>query len=196
MQTEHRLSPPEVAGSADWRRALWIGLLVAASVLFTLRFACAVPFAAFGAVAALTMPRRQTLFLTLAIWLANQIVGFAILGYPWTANTFAWGFVLGLSAVLATLAAQWIAPRLEGRSLLLILPVTFLGAFAAYEGSLYLAAVTALGGTDVFVSPIMLGILKINAIAFAGLLAVNRLGALIGLTADPTTRHLMAARHA
>ena len=33
----------------DWRHPLWLAFLVAASVAFSFGFACAVPFAAFGA---------------------------------------------------------------------------------------------------------------------------------------------------
>jgi hypothetical protein len=39
------------------RRLLWIALLVVASAVFSLGFACAVPLAAFAAVAALTLSR-------------------------------------------------------------------------------------------------------------------------------------------
>ncbi len=85
-----------------WRhRALARRLLLASSVGFTLGFAhCAVPFAAFGAVAAMTLPRRDALLLTVALWLVNQIVGFAVLHYPWDAMTLTWGAIFAGVAVL------------------------------------------------------------------------------------------------
>ena len=49
MQQNHPL--PHLSG---WHRALWLALLVAASVAFTLGLACAVPFAGLGAAAAMT----------------------------------------------------------------------------------------------------------------------------------------------
>jgi hypothetical protein len=61
--------------STGWRRPLWIALLVAASVAFTLGFACATPLAAFAAIAALSMPRKDALLLIGLVWLANQAVG-------------------------------------------------------------------------------------------------------------------------
>ncbi|MDQ6867846.1 MAG: hypothetical protein M3178_05420 [Pseudomonadota bacterium] len=73
------------------RRPLWIALLVGASVAFSLGFACAVPLAAFAAIAALTLSRRDAFALVGAVWLANQIAGFAVHHYPVTASTLAWG---------------------------------------------------------------------------------------------------------
>ena len=73
------------------RRPLWIALLVVASVVFSLGFACAVPLAAFAAIAALTLSRRDAFALVGAVWLANQIAGFTLLHYPMDPSTFAWG---------------------------------------------------------------------------------------------------------
>ncbi|HEY1505455.1 MAG TPA: hypothetical protein VGF92_14200 [Stellaceae bacterium] len=64
------------------RHVAWLAVLVAASVAFTFGFACAVPFAAFGAATALTLNTRDALLLTVALWLVNQIVGFGLIGYP------------------------------------------------------------------------------------------------------------------
>ena len=92
---------------AIWRHWLWLAVLAGTSVAFTLGLACAVPLAAFAAAAALTLSQRDAVALLLAVWLANQLVGFMVLDYPWTASTFAWGVALGAVAILATLAGQW-----------------------------------------------------------------------------------------
>src|SRR5438132_11138011 len=97
-----------------WRHWLWLAVLVGTSVAFTLGLACAVPLVAFAAAAALTLSRRDGLVLIAAVWLANQLVGFAVLGYPWTASTLAWGAVLGAVAVLTTGTGQWTVRRLMG----------------------------------------------------------------------------------
>ena len=47
------------------------------------------------------MPARE------ALWLANQLTGFIVLGYPWTPNKRGGGPAIGIAAVLGTLAAQW-----------------------------------------------------------------------------------------
>jgi hypothetical protein len=170
---------------AAWRHALWLALLVVASVAFSLGFACAVPFAAFGAVAALTLSRRDALLLIGAVWLANQIVGFTVLSYPWDASTLTWGVVLGIVAILTTLAAQAIARRLQGRGAAAVSLAAFVGAFIVYEGGLYLVSATLLGGTEDFTPTIITRILAINAAAFAALLVLDRLAVAGGLAAKP-----------
>ena len=75
------------------RRWLWILLLTAASVFVTLGMACATPFAALATLAALHMSRRDGLALIGIAWLADQAVGYGLLGYPRTANSFAWGVI-------------------------------------------------------------------------------------------------------
>jgi hypothetical protein len=157
---------------SGWRQWLWLALLLAASVGFTLGFACAVPFAAFGAIAALTLHRRDALLLTVALWLLNQIIGFTILQYPWDGMTLTWGIVLGGVAVLSTAAAQAV---IRGRSGVPAWLTSFAAAFIVYEGSLYLVSAGALGGTEDFTAEIVDRILAINAAAFAGLLAASLL---------------------
>jgi hypothetical protein len=91
---------------APWRRFLWLAAVAAASVAFSLGLACAVPLAAFAAAAALTLSRQDALVLIIAVWLANQLVGFAVLDYPWTTSAFAWGAALGAVAILPLLLAN------------------------------------------------------------------------------------------
>jgi hypothetical protein len=173
--------PTQTSVSAA-RHALWFPILVAATVAFSFGFACAVPFAAFGAAVALTLRRREALILTLALWLVNQIVGFTMLHYPWDATTFVWGAILGFVAVLATVVAQSITKRLDG---MIVVPAAFAGAFLAYEASLYLVSALLMGGTEDFIPDIVLRILEINAAAFTGLLVLNRVAVITGLTARP-----------
>jgi hypothetical protein len=178
------------------RHLLWLALLVAASVAFSLGFACAVPLAAFAAAAALTLSRANALFLILLVWLANQFVGFSVLGYPWDTSTVAWGAVLCAVAVLATLVSQWTAARLAEAARALGFTLTFLIAFAVYEAVLLLVSATWLGGTEIFTAEIQGRILVINAAAFVGLLALNRLAISVGLVASPPVAISLTERHA
>ncbi len=188
---QHQLSsmPP------GWRHHLWLALLVAASVAFSLGFACAAPFAAFAAAAALTLSRWNALLLIGAVWLANQIVGYAVLGYPWTANSLAWGIALGFVAVLATLAARGAALRFEGADRVVVPLATFLAAFAVYEGALFAVAVAMLGGTEDFAPAILGRIFAINAVAMVGLFVLNRVAVAVGLVATPGVRLSATERH-
>jgi hypothetical protein len=171
----------------DWRHPLWLGSLVAASVVFSLGLACAVPLAAFAAAAALSLSRRDALLLILLVWLANQLVGFTVLHYPWTASTFTWGVVLGAVAVLATLTSQWIAGRLLDARRAFTVTATFLIAFAVYEAALFAVSATLLGGTEIYTAAIQGRTFAINAAAFVGLLVLNHLATSIGLARKPST---------
>ena len=193
-QADQAISPP--SAPRDWRHPLWLGLLVGASMVFSLGLACAVPLAAFAAAAALSLSRRDALLLILLVWAANQLVGFTLLGYPWTASTFAWGAALGIVAVLATLAGQWVAGRLVNARYAFTFAATFLIAFAVYEAALFAISATLLGGTEIYTAAIQGRIFAINAAAFVGLLVLNHLAASVGLANRPATTLAMTERHA
>ena len=180
----------------DWRHPLWLALLVAASVVSSLGLACAVPLAAFAAAAALSLSRGEALLLILLVWLANQLVGFALLDYPLTASTFAWAAVLGIVAILATWAAQWMAGRLANAGRAFIVTATFLTAFAVYEAALFGVSATMLGGTEIYTLAIQGRIFAINAAAFVGLLVLNGLAVSVGLARKPVIRFPMTHQHA
>jgi hypothetical protein len=165
------------AFSAGWRHHLWLMLLVAASLAFTFGFACAVPFAAFGAIAAMTLPRRDAVLLVVALWLVNQIIGFGFLHYPWDGMTLTWGAILGGVAVLSTVAAQ---AAIRGQGIPVAAAASFTAAFVAYEGGLYLISATVMGGTEGFAVGIVARILEINAAAFAAFVAAALLVAAVG----------------
>jgi len=191
MQRHHPSATPSAG-----HHLLWISLLVAGSVVFSLGFACAAPLAAFAAAAALTSSRRDALMLILSVWFANQLVGFAVLGYPWTASTFAWGSALGAAAVLATLAGQWTAGRSVDAARIVRYSATFLGAFAAYEVALFVVALSLLGGTEDFTAAILGRIFFMNATAFVGLLVLHRVAVSMGLAANPMIPLRTRASHA
>jgi hypothetical protein len=182
----HRVQP-------DWRDFLWLALLVATSVAFTLAFACAVPLAAFASLAALTLNRRDALLLAGGIWFANQCVGFGMLDYPWTVETLAWGIVLGVVALLSVLAAEWPVRHFTGTT---ACGLAFLAAFAAYEGSLFAVSLSVHNGTEAFTPTVIGRVFAINAVAFVGLFAVDRLGIMAGLAKRPAPRFIMTERHA
>jgi hypothetical protein len=178
----------------DWRHPLWLGLLVGASVVFSLGLACAVPLAAFAAAGALSLSRRDALLLITLVWLANQLVGFTVLQYPSTASTFTWGVVLGAVAILATLAGQWIAGRLVNAPRAFT-TMTFLIAFAVYEAALFVVSATLLGGTEIYTAAIQGRIFAINAAAFVALLALSHLATSVGLVNGSTVALSMKEQH-
>jgi hypothetical protein len=172
------------------RRWLWILLLTAASVFVTLGMACATPFAALATLAALHMSRRDGLALIGIAWLADQVVGYGLLGYPRTANSVAWGVILGLGAFVALLAAQALADRVRARGVVLAGAVAFTGAFVAYQVVLVAATAVLASGAEAFSLPIVAWVLRVNVLSLAGLLILYRLAVWIGLV----TRAPLAAR--
>ncbi len=169
----------------NWPSALWMAFIAAASVTLSLGFACAAPLAAFGAASALTLTRRNAMLATLGAWLANQTTGCTALGYPLTANSLAWGAVLGLAAIAAMLAARWSGARVAGLFRAAIPVAAFAAAFVAYEATLFAAALTFLGGTEEFTAAIIGRVFEINAIVMLGLVLLNYATALITNPSEP-----------
>jgi hypothetical protein len=134
--------------------ALWILLLMGASVLTTLALACATPFAAIASLAALHMRRRDGLILMLGSWAASQAIGFGLLHYPHTASTFAWGLGLGTAALGALLGAEASLARFSTVPMLARIAIGFVAAFAAYKIVL-LGWSLMLGGTHTAIAPMI-----------------------------------------
>jgi len=172
---------PFLSSTQDWRRPFWLGLLITSSIAFTFAFACAVPYAAFAAATALTLPRRDAVILMVGVWLANQLTGFLFLHYPLDANCFEWGAALGVVALLSLFAGRITAFRLKNMNPIICCTLACLAAFLAYETSCYGFALV-LGGCEDFTLPIQARIFAINACALVGLFAVNRAGSSLRLT--------------
>jgi hypothetical protein len=177
---ESIVQPSSDRRAEGWRQPLWLLLLVTASVVFSLGFACATPFASLCAVAACTLPRRDAYSLAGAAWLANQVIGFGFLHYPWTANCLAWGVALGLSALFCTLAADGTRRGLSRLRPWAACAVAFLAAFAAFEAASFVFAV-ALGGTEDYTPSVVARVLAINTVAAVGFFALSRAGVFLGL---------------
>lgn len=168
------------------RRWLWILLLTAASVFVTLGMACATPFAALAALAALHMSRRDGLALVGIAWLADQAVGYGLLQYPRTAGSVAWGVALGMATVGALLVARALADRLRDRGLLATGAAAFAGGFVAYQAVLVAATAVLPGEAEPFSLPVVGWVLRVNLLSLAGLLILHRLALWIGLvTREP-----------
>lgn len=166
---------PMSSSDVVWFHPLWLGVLVAASAVLTTVYTCITPFAAFAVIAAATLSRRQALSCAVVVWLANQAVGFGVLNYPWTATTFAWGVAIGGAAVTGTLAAQWTVGRLESFRSSTRTIAAFGAAFALYQVTLYVVAVSVLGGTGAFAPRIIGQVLLVDSVTLVGLYGLNQL---------------------
>ena len=176
IQAAQQPAPAYVA-----RRWAWIGLLGGASIGFSLVFACATPFVALVTLAALTMNRRDAFIVTGAVWLANQAVGYGILGYPRTFDGYAWGVAIGITVLLALVVARAIGEQFERRGPIVSTGLAFLSAFAVYELALY-AASFWLSSSDTAFSWATVGyILQVNALGLGGLLVLKLVAPSVGL---------------
>ena len=176
IQAAQQPAPAYVA-----RRWAWIGLLGGASIGFSLVFACATPFVALVTLAALTMNRRDAFIVAGAVWLANQAVGYGILGYPRTFDSYAWGVAIGITVLLALLVARAVGQQFERRGSIVSTGIAFLSAFATYELALY-AASFWLSSSDTAFSWATVGyILQVNALGLGGLLVLKLVAPSVGL---------------
>lgn len=160
--------------------ALWIVLLTAASTATTLALACATPFAALAALAAVHMRRQDGVMLVVIAWLASQVVGFGIHHYPHDAKTIAWAFGIGAAAVASALGAHL---ALRDWPFAVRLTLALVAAFVAYNAVLAICALV-LGGVTTTLDPINLARqFTRNAAVLVGLLAFYRVLLALGLPA-------------
>ena len=178
--TEPRAVHPPVPVNAATRWA-WIALLGGASIGFSLIFACATPFVALVTLAALNMDRRDAFIVTGAVWLANQAVGYGILGYPHTLDSYAWGIAIGIAVLLALVAALAAGAQFERRGPFVATGAAFLSAFVVYELALYVAAFWLSSSDAAFSWPIVGYILQVNALGLVGLVIVKLVAGAAGL---------------
>ncbi|WP_439569404.1 hypothetical protein [Sphingopyxis sp.] len=165
--------------------ALWVALLTAASTATTLALACATPFPALAALAAVHMRRREGVALMLLAWLASQFVGFFLLGYPRDGSTLAWGFALGTAAVGSALAGYAAVRALNYRSVAARLALAYAAGFTAYKGIIVSWALV-LGGLHTATAPDLLAEQFIrNGAILIGLYALYRVLVAAGVPAPP-----------
>ena len=160
---------------------LFMVVLVAAAILFSFALACGMPFAAVGALAALTLPARDALVLAILGWLANQVIGFGFLGYPLAAMTLAWGAALGFSALAAVIGALFVLRQTPRGTLPAQLGMAFVAAWVAQQGTVFLASLVLGGTTGAFAASVVWFIFWTNALAFLVLLSLQIVGARIGV---------------
>lgn len=158
-----------------WVKPLWLAVVIVASATLTTLFTCITAFAAFAVIAVGSLSCARAVLLTLAVWLANQAVGYGVLNYPWNIKSVAWGVAIGLAAVVGTLAAHRAMTGLRAFTSPVRILAAFVAAFALYQLVLYAAAVSVLGGTGTFTPRIVGQVLLVNAATLVGLYGLQHL---------------------
>lgn len=154
--------------------ALWVALIAALTIAGSFVYACAAPFAAIAALAALTMRPLEGLVLVVVTWLVNQGVGFLLLNYPLTASTFGWGAAMAIATIGGYYAVRGVLKIRMPR--LVAIVASFVTAFSVYEFALYGYGLAVGYAGDSLKNPeILAQIFLINAGGFVGLLVLHRL---------------------
>ena len=134
---------------AHYAAIFCFALLTVTCALASFALACATPFAAFAVIATATLPLRPALLVVTGAWLVNQSIGFGALHYPINASTVAWGSVIGAAALAANAASAAALRALPLNRTSLVLALTLICAYGAYELALF-AATPFLGGAGAF----------------------------------------------
>ena len=176
---------PRTAGTA-----LWIALIAGLTVVGSYGWACAAPLAAVAALAALTLGRTEGLVLVVATWIVNQAVGFVLLSYPHTFESYAWGAAIGAGAVAGYLAARAVV-HAAGVPALVALGTAFAAAFVFYQLGMYALGNALANDPGAFSTAIVTEVFVINAIAFIGFVLIHR--AAVALSLLKPIRHAAPA---
>jgi hypothetical protein len=153
------------------KTAAWPASLAAGTVLGSFALACIFPFAAFAALAALTMNRRAGLALVASAWAANQFVGFFVLSFPWDAQAVGHGLAI-LGATLAAFGVARFTAAKMGSNPMVRSITALISAFAVYE--ILLRAYAQFGGGAENFSAQIIGEIALNdSLWFAGLMALR-----------------------
>lgn len=162
-----QIAHPSLMASFTWTMILTLAVIGA-----TFALSCVTPFAALAVALAGTVGLRASLRVIIAVWFANQIIGFGFFHFPHTANTFLTGIAIGVAAIVATIVASVVVKYMSSRSAPLRLGVALFVSFAAYETTLLPAAVF-FGDLETFRPAIVAQLGLINAISLGGMVVLN-----------------------
>lgn len=152
--------------------AAWPASLALVTLLGSLALACIFPFAAFAALAALTMRFSRGLALIAAVWAVNQATGFFVLSFPWDAQAVGHGIAILAATVVAFAVAKFAASKLPGSSDVIRAPLALVSAFAVYQ--LLLRGYASFGGgAENFSAEIVSAVALNDTLWFVGLFALR-----------------------
>ena len=162
----------QIAAPSFMASFIWTMVLTLAVIAATVALSCVTPFAALAVALAGSVGLRTSLRAMIAVWLANQLIGFGLFHFSRTLDTFLIGIAIGVAAIVGTIAAGMVLKRMRSRPVLLRLGVALLVSFATYELTL-LVAVIFLGDLETFRPAVVAQLGFINAVSLAGMVALN-----------------------
>lgn len=168
---DFQIAHPSFMASFVWTMTLTLAVIGA-----TFALSCLTPFAALAVALAGTVGLRAALRVMIAVWLANQVIGFGFFDFPLTVNTLLFGGAIGAAAVVTTIVASVVLKYMAFRAAPLRLGVALLVSFAAYETTLLPAGVF-FGDLETFRPAIVAQLGFINGVALAGMVMLNEAAA-------------------
>jgi hypothetical protein len=169
----------ELSETTSRARLIWMVILTIAAISTSLALSCVTPFAALAVALGGTVGLRASLRVIAIVWFANQFIGFVFFHFPLRANTFLWGFVIGIAALLTTIVAAIMIKYLSSSTAAVRLGVALFTSFVVCEMTLLIAAVF-LGGFETFRPSIVAELAWINALSLVGMIVLNELAAALG----------------
>lgn len=161
--------------SQKWNagQSIWPLSLGASTVVGSLLLACIFPFAAFAALAALTMTPRRGFFLVTAAWMINQATGFFLMSFPWDAQAVGHGIAILAASLAATVVARLAVETVRGAASLRV-AAALASAFVVHQ-VLLRAYASVGGGVENFSADIIAAVAVNDVMWFAGLMALRAL---------------------
>jgi hypothetical protein len=154
-------------------QSIWPLSLGASTVVGSLLLACIFPFAAFAALAALTMTPRRGFFLVTAAWMINQATGFFLMSFPWDAQAVGHGIAILAATLAATLVARLSLDKLRGPAGVRA-AAALASAFVVHQ-ILLRAYASVGGGAENFSADIIAAVAVNDVMWFAGLMLLRAL---------------------
>jgi hypothetical protein len=164
----------QIAHPSFMANFIWLFILTLTAVGVTVALSCVTPFAALAVALAGTVGLGASLRVMIAVWLANQVIGYGLFHFPRTPDTFLIGIAIGGAAVLGTIAAWMVLKRLRSLPVLLRLSVALMVSFAIYELAL-VAPVALIGDLETFRPAIVAELGLVNAVSLVGMIALNEI---------------------
>src|SRR2546423_10681989 len=84
----------QIAHASLMASFIWTLILTLAAIGATFALSCVTPFAALAVALAGTVGLRTSLGVMIAVWFANQVIGFGFFPFPRTANTLLFGVAI------------------------------------------------------------------------------------------------------
>jgi hypothetical protein len=177
--SDERFSDFQIAHPSFLASFIWMLILTLAAIGVTFALSCVTPFAALAVALAGTVALRASLRIMIAVWFANQLIGFGFFHFPPTPNTLLIGVAIGAAAAMTTIVASVIMKYMSSWTAPIRLGVALLLSFVAYETTL-LPAALFFGDLETFRPAVVAELALVNAVSLVGMVVLNEVAAALG----------------